>query len=315
VDRGTPPDVGFFQDFARGARLRVERARIRWPLVDIVIRTLKRYSENDGGAYAASLTYFTFFSIFPLILFGASILGYITFGNEELQKDIFDAAVEQFPLLRDALSPNGFQFLEQRRQELALSGLVLALYSGTGAIVALRHALNRLNHVEEEGGYIEKRVDALKWLALLGAGAVISVASSSLAGYTDHLFDSFETLSNVIAWAILHGMGIAVSIGIFATAFKFLPRKPQTWQDILPGAIVAAVAFELLKTVGRVFVTGGSAGRNATFGVFAAAAGLLVTMYLVSQATLLSAEVNVVLSERRLIREPASADEGGNSER
>jgi membrane protein len=296
------------------AKLQLERARARYGLVDVVIRIFKRYSESDGGNYSAALTYYTFFSIFPLLLFGASILGYITFGNSELQEDIFEAAVNSFPMLGDAFRPDGFRFIEERRQELALTGVVLALYSGTGAIVALGHALNKINRVEDEGNWFEKRLKALKWLGILGVGAVLSVAASSLASFSDSLFGSLEAVGSVVAWILLHALGVAVGVGVFATAFRFLPKIAQSWRDVLPGAIVAGVAFELLKTVGRVFVTG-SEGRNATFGTFAAAAGLLVTCYLVSQATLLSAEVNAVLSERRLVREPASADEGGNGER
>jgi inner membrane protein YhjD len=283
--------------------------------VDILIRVFKRFSETDGGTSAAALTYYTFFSIFPLLLFAGATLGYVTFGNQDLQKDLFDAAVDSYPMLGDAFRPDGFAFVEERRQELALTGAVLALYSGTGAIVALERALNKINRIEDEGTFLEKRMRAVKWLGILGIGAILSVAASSLATYSSALFEAFDDIGRAVIWVILHALAIAVGIGIFATAFKFLPEKAQTWRDVLPGAIVAGVAFELLKTVGTVFVTGGSAGRNATFGTFAAAAGLLVTMYLVSQATLLSAEVNAVLAERRLIREPASVNEGGNGER
>jgi membrane protein len=307
--------VNAVQRLIARAKLQVEKARARYALVDIVVGTFKRYSLSDGGTSAAALTYFTFFSIFPLLLFGAAFIGYITFGNEDLQRKLFDAAVEQLPMLKDAFSPNGFRFFEQRRQELALTGTLLALYSGTGAIVALEHALNKIYRVDDEGGYLGKRVKAFKWLVILGLGAVLSVAASTLAKYSSGVFDSFEAVGDTVAWLLLHGAALAVGVGLFATAFKFLPEKEQSWREVLPGAIAAAVAFELLKSLGNVFVTSGSEGRNATFGTFAAAAGLLVTFYLVSQAVLLCAELNAVLSERRLIRGPASANGGGNGER
>jgi membrane protein len=90
---------------------------------------------------------------------------------------------------------------------------------------------------------------------------------------------------------------------VFAAAFRVLPATELAWRDVLPGALVAAAAFELLKSLGAAYLEAGAASRNATFGTFAAAAGLLVASYLICQITLLSAEVNVVLAERRLTRQ------------
>ncbi|MBA2725248.1 MAG: YihY/virulence factor BrkB family protein [Actinobacteria bacterium] len=63
------------------AKVLLERARAKNRVVDIAMRTLQSFSEDDGGSYAAALTYYTFFSIFPLLLFSASILGFLTDGD------------------------------------------------------------------------------------------------------------------------------------------------------------------------------------------------------------------------------------------
>ena len=105
--------------------------------------------------------------------------------------------------------------------------------------------------------------------------------------------------------------GGLLSVGVFATAFKFLPAKAQSWRDVLPGAIVGGAAFGLLIYLGGLFIQGGEDSRNATFGAFAAAATLLVVSFLVARVTLLAAEVNAVLAERRLTRQPAVGEQGG----
>jgi membrane protein len=80
---------------------------------------------------------------------------------------------------------------------------------------------------------------------------------------------------------------------------------------VFPGALVAALGFEVLKTFGTWYLERGAAGREATFGAFAAAAGLLVVAYLLAQATLLAFELNQVLEERRTLRQTAVEPEGG----
>lgn len=289
---------------ASQAKLRIERARARWPWFDIAVTTVKRYSDDDAGTYAAALTYYIFFSIFPLTLFGATILGYLTL-DPQTQRDIFDAAVDAVPLLKDALTPDGFDAIQRNREGIALIAIALALYSGSGAVVALEHALNRLSGVAQEPNFIQKRLRSLVWLAVLGAGALASVAITSGASFaTEPLGGAGEALASVVGYVA----GIALSAALFAIAFKVLPAKRPRWRDVVPGALVAAVGFEVLKYVGTVVMAAGKDSRNATFGTFAAAATLLTASYLVSQITLMSAELNKVLVERRLTRQSQLED-------
>ena len=283
-------------------KLRVERARVRWPAFDIAVTTGKRFSEDDGGFYAAGLSYYVFFSIFPLLLFATSILGYLTL-DEETQTRIFEAGVKAVPLLEDALSPDGFKVIEENREGLALTGFVLALYSGSGAIVALEHALNVFHGVTQEPNFVQKRLRSLLLLAVLGVGAILSVAATGVAGFVS---GSLGGIGGIIAAIGGYAVGVALSIAIFATAFRILPAVTTSWREVLPGAVAGGLIFEVLKVVGGALMSRGGEGRNATFGFFSAAAGLLVASYLVSQVILLAAELNRVLAERRITRESTS---------
>ena len=357
------------------AKLWIQKARARSRPFDLAMATFKRFSEDDGGSYAAALTYYTFFSLFPLLFFAASILGYLTFGNTELRNDILKAGLTSVPMLRDVLSPGGLSFIEERRQGFALTGGVMALYSGTGAIVALQHALNRFQNVTDEPNWIQKRIRSLKFVAIFGVAVVVSISLGTVAGFATNLFapetkldgqvieivdirglddanqravvkigdetftveagdtvgagyevesiveecvtlsagDASVTAGNskctpltpagITAWITGHLVGFLVGVLIFAGAYKFLPKLSRSWKDVLPGAVVAALLFEVLKEVGTFYMERGSQGREATFGVFAISAGLLVACYLISQITLMAAELNDVIMERNLSRQ------------
>ncbi|MDQ3962609.1 MAG: YihY/virulence factor BrkB family protein [Actinomycetota bacterium] len=284
------------------ARLKVERARADHGWFDVAYRTFTRYGEDNGPTYAAALTYFTFFSIFPMLLFATAALGYITFGNERLQEDLIESGLKTVPLLRDALRPEGLEEIMKRKGTIALTAVGLALYTGTGAIVALTRGLNQINHVEKERTFAQKRLRSVLWLMTLGLAAVASLGLGIVTRF----------VPGVLA-AILGAIGgIAVNTGLFATAFKFLTARAQSWSDVAVGALVAGVAFEVLKLVGSWFLSRGAGTRSATFGIFAGAAALLIASYLIAQITLLSAEVNAVLAERRMARQ-SSGTEGGKT--
>lgn len=274
----------------------LERARARSGVVDVIVRTFKRYGEDDCGSYAAALTYFAFFAIFPLLLFAAAGVGYATFGNDRLAEKLIKAGVKRIPMLESALTEDTLETLQDKKDTIAGIGLVLALYTGTGMIVALEHALNKVHRITEEGNWLQRRLRALRWLAVLGLGAAGSLTMTSLAARLD---DSIATVAS-------YAGAFVIDLLLFATAFKFLTVTKQTWKDVLPGALVAAAAFSVLKALGATYLAQGSATRSATYGTLAGAATLLVASYLISQVVLLAAEVNATLIERRATRTKAS---------
>lgn len=275
------------------AKLRLETARARYGVVDVGVRTFKRFSEDDGGFYAAALTYYIFFSLFPLLIFATAALGFATDLFPEMRADLLERGFESFPLLTDVVNEDVLQGVEEAAGRLALVGVVLALYSGTGAVVALAHALNKIHRVEEEGNAVTKRLGALKWLAIFSVSVLASLGVGSLTALGPDVLD---------AW-LGHLVGLALNVVIFLTAFKFLPQVRRGWNEVLPGALIAAAVFELLKFFGEAYLDRGASARSITFGALATAAAFLVASYLLAQVTLLAAEVNAVLAERRLTRQ------------
>ncbi|MEA2452229.1 MAG: hypothetical protein QOG04_939 [Actinomycetota bacterium] len=282
-----------FKRLAALAKLQIEKGRSRWGWFDVAFRTFKRFGEDDGGSYTAALTYYTFFSIIPLIVAAGAILGYVTFGNESLKESLVASGLKTIPILKDALSPEGLKTIEENRQGLAVTGTLLALYTGSGVIVAMEHALNKIMHIQVEPNFFVQRLRSLRWLAILGLGAVVSLGLSVVTGFAPGPLAVVLTLAG----------GLALNTGLFATAFKFLPGKDSAWSEVLPGAIVAAVAFEILKVAGSAYLARGESARNDTFGTFAATAALLIASHLIAQIILLSAELNAVLAERRITRQ------------
>lgn len=284
----------------------VERARARYGPVDVGVRTVRRFSQDDGGVLAAALTYYTFFSIFPLLIFAAAAIGYLTFLSESFRNTLLTTGLEGVPLLNRILTVDSIGTMQESRGALVIVGFVLALYAGSGGIVALGHALNRINHVDQERPFVAKRLASLKWLAVLGFAGLLTVGLGASMQWLRTAYGASVPVKLLVGMGVI-ATSLALNTGIFLTAFKFLTAKPQTWGNVAPGAFGAACALELLKLFGAQYLAGGSQGRNATFGAFATAAGLLVASYLLAQITLLAAELNAVLAERRSSRQASTA--------
>ena len=85
-----------------------DRAQRRWSVLGYPIAVIYKYFDDQGNYLASIITYYAFIAIFPLLLLGSSILGFILQGNQELQQDLIDSALAQFPIIGDQLGrPEG----------------------------------------------------------------------------------------------------------------------------------------------------------------------------------------------------------------
>ena len=81
-------------------------------------------------------------------------------------------------------------------------------------------------------------------------------------------------------------------------AFRALTARRVSVRDVLPGAIMAAVAWQVLQSVGAAYVDYQLRGSSQVYGLFGIVLGLLAWIYLEALIIVLAAEVNVVLVER-----------------
>lgn len=96
---------------------------------------VKKFGEDLAGALAATIAYFSLFSRFPLLLALVTVLGFVLSGREELQEQIVDSALAQYPVLGDQIEDN-IGALDGDLVTLAV-GLGGALWAGLGALQAI----------------------------------------------------------------------------------------------------------------------------------------------------------------------------------
>jgi uncharacterized BrkB/YihY/UPF0761 family membrane protein len=92
------------------------------------------------------------------------------------------------------------------------------------------------------------------------------------------------------------GIAIAVALNtaLFLLLFRWLTVRDVRWRDAAPGALMSAVALQVLQLASSAFIAHKLKGASTTYGNFAAVIVLLSWFYLQAQVVLLAAEVNVV---------------------
>ena len=110
----------------------LRRQRARRPWLDHLIRAYQKYKDANGDHVAAAITYFSFLAIFPLVLLGASIAGFVLANNADLQQRLEDVISENVPgSLGDTLS-QAVQSVIDNRGSIGVIALLGVAYAGLG---------------------------------------------------------------------------------------------------------------------------------------------------------------------------------------
>jgi membrane protein len=284
------------------------RAFDRWQqrrrAAGFTLAVFQKYSDDQGSYLAATISYYAFFSIFPLLLVFTTVLGFVLGGHGDLYKSLVNSALGEFPVIGRQLRTHSLQ-----GNSLALGlGIAGALWAGMGVFLAAQNAMNQVWGVPytRRPDFFRARLNALMLLLMLGGGIL---ASTVLAG-----LGSFGA-SYGIAWKIGSiALSTVLNVGLFWLGFRLLTARDVSWRQLRGGAIAAAVAYEILQALGGYYVGHAVKGATGTYGTFALVIGLLSWIYLAAHITLLAAEVNVVATRRLwprsfslVIEQPATA--------
>lgn len=260
------------------------------PWLGFPMGVVKKFGEDQAGNLAALISYYTFFSLFPLLLALVTILGFVLGDNPELQDKIVDSALTQFPVIGDQIRDN-IGSLGGNWTALII-GLGGALWAGMGAVDATQNAMNSIWDVpiRDKPNFVARRLRSVIMLAVIGGGLFAAAAASTVA----HAVDSIGPLGQVATPAL----STLVNIGVFMVAFRVLTERKLGWKDVLPGAIVAGIAALLFQMLGGIIIDRNLRGASQTYGTFAVVIGLLSWLYLQAQVTIYAAEINVVRARR-----------------
>ena len=269
---------------------RLDAFQQRHPTLAIPIGVVKKFGDDQAGNLAALVAYYTFFSLFPLLLLLTTILAFVLADDEAAQRSIVNSVLDKFPGLGDQLAGNIGQF--QGSGVAVVVGALFALWGGLGALGAMQNAMNTIWAVpfDKRPPFLIERARSLIMLVVLGGGAIVTTVVTNAAG-------SIEGLP-LVARGIVVVVTLALNVGLFLLAFKVLTRHGIDWRELLPGAAVAGVVFLVLQSVGGWYISRTLSRATPLYGTFAVVLGLLTWLYLQAQLTMLAAELNVVLARR-----------------
>lgn len=263
--------------------------RHRFPAFAFAV--FKKFGDDQAGNLVALLTYYAFLATFPLLLALSAILGLVLKGNPVLQASIQTSALAEFPIIGTQLSSQiGLSSLGHSAFALIV-GILGAILGGRGLANALQNTQNTLWNVPkvDRPGFPANYLRSFGLLGLLGVGTVVTTAAASLVGAGHTL-----GLTGVPLKTLAFALSTAIGTCLFFVAFRIAAAKSVATRDLLPGAIVSSIVWQILLSLAGIIISHDLKHAQAIAGFFGVVLGLLAWFGLQATTIVYAIEADVV---------------------
>ena len=261
----------------------------------VLRKAANAWIDDHAQSMGAALSYYTVFSIAPLLLIAISVAG-LVFGREAAQ----GAVVDQ---LQGLIGQNSAQAIQGLLQNVSrpsqgilatITGVVVLVIGATTVFGELQDDLNRIWQVptrQKVAGwwaFLHARLLSIGMILAIGFLLLVSLAASAA-------FDAFASWSTSalagwegLAHAVNFVLSFVLTTALFAMIYRFMPQARIEWRDVAIGALVTALLFSVGKTLIGLYI--GKSALASGFGAAGSLAVLLAWVYYSAQIFLFGAE-------------------------
>ena len=256
----------------------------------------RRWSDNAITDRAAQLGYYFVFALFPFLFFLVSLTAYLPLQGamQELLARLQEVMPDEaMAIVQDQLQ----KLLTVQRPKLLTMSLLLAVWSASRGVDAIRTSLNLAYDVKESRPYWKTQALAVATTVIGAVVVLLSITLIALGGKAGEWLAGQLGIQQVYAmvWAFLR-WPITMFLIMFVAArlYYFLPDVEQEWRFITPGSVVGTLLW-LLVTWGFSQYVEHFGKYDVTYGSIGGVIVLLTWLYLTGLIFILGGEINAIL--------------------
>lgn len=249
--------------------------------ISIFKSTVSGFLNEDCLKYSASLSYYTIFSIGPILVLMISLAG-IFFGEDAIQGKVFSE-------MRGLVGTSAARQIQEVISNLKLSGksnfaliasIITLVIGATTVFGDIQTSINRIWHVraKPKRGWVKLITDRLLSSSLVvGLGFLLMVTlvvNGIILAFTDRLQIYFPDITVFFMNAVNFALSFGIIFILFGIIFRTLPDVKIEWKTVRTGALFTALLFIIGRYAIGLYLE--SSGTESTYG----AAGALVLILL-----------------------------------
>lgn len=272
----------------------------------IAVRSAKSALSDNVTSLAAAVAYYAFLSIPSALL--VAVGAFSLLAGPDAVNTIMSHLSTVMPRSAVSLLGSSLQRTTQRSSgglAMVVVGVVLALWTLSGAMQTVMWALNLAYGREETRGFVKRRLLALAMLLCAVVSFVLVFVLLVLGPHMTDWVGSATGHPTLVTWAWWIAQWPILVFGLLTTFAMILYLGPNVvpprWSFITPGAVFAVTVW-LLASGGFAFYTSGFASYNKVWGSLAAVIVMLTWLWLGALALIVGGEINAEAQRSRELR-------------
>lgn len=268
-----------------------DRWASQWRTTRVGRRALAGFAEHDGGAVASGMAYFAILSVFQVVVLGVIVFSFLL-GEGEARRILIGRLDETLPLEPGTVGAIVESIIESRGG-VTLISIPLLAWGSIGFFGALATGVGRAFATSTRRPFWQDKLIAL---LLMGGAGLLTLGSIGIGlaeGIATRLASripgggrSGELLVSLTALIL----PILLVLAALVVIYRVVPNRRVTLRQVLPGAMVAALLFTVLRS-GFTWYATDVARYESFFGPISTVISLLVFLHLASMVVLLGAEI------------------------
>jgi membrane protein len=289
----------FFDNLIRNAKTLYRKAdSYSGGVLGILRRTVEEFGEARGSEAAASLAYYAFFSIFPMLLVFIAV-GSFFVDQEVVQGQLVNLLQGVLPGAQEVIIANVERVLELRGA-VTFFALVTLTWSAISVFDILAKNINRAFPQADMPNFFKGRLLGLLMFFSLGLLMMLSFAASTLSSLIPVINIPLDgrALHETFFWkAGAFLVPIAINLLMFWAMYKWVPTVRVSRKASLIGGLLAGVSWELLNNVFTWYLSSGLSQYRLVYGSLGTIVALLFWIYLTATITLIGAHLTASIQE------------------
>jgi membrane protein len=265
----------------------------------VLRQAVTEFVGDHGMTLSAALSYYTIFSLGPVLIIVISLAG-IFFGRDAAQGKIYnqihglvgnEAALQIQEIIRNIEQ-------SQHGRQGAVIGIIILIIGATSVFTEIQDSINYIWSVKAKPkrGFVKLLINRILSFSLIISFGFILMVSLGIHALVDLLYerlthfvsDNFLFFFVGINYVLLY---LVITL-LFAIIFKVLPDATVRWKDAFVGAAFTSVLFLVGKFLIGFYL--GNSNIGATYGAAASVIILLVWVYYTSIILYFGAEFTKV---------------------